>query len=58
MVGNIVSYKRARLSPSFVEMLTLGSMNWDFIQNCPNLKDICDNEGSEEEIEDVFGFVE
>lgn len=31
VVGNIVSNRRARLSPEFVEDLALGALNWDFL---------------------------
>ena len=37
VAGNIVTCKRSRLAPDFVEKLTLGSMNWDFLADMEDL---------------------
>lgn len=55
VAGNIVSYKRARLDPQFVEQLTLGSMNWDFLENYPGLQEDVDAQVKDvEEVDQVF----
>ena len=52
VAGNIVSYKRTRLAADFVERLTLGSMNWEFVQDF-NLEAVTDVEVPEE-VDSVF----
>ena len=55
VAGNIVTYKRSRLTPEFVEILTIGSMNWKFLEGVQDLEELTHKEaqGHEEE-ERVF----
>jgi hypothetical protein len=55
VAGNIVSSKRARLNPHFVEQLAVSSMNWDFLENQSDLQEVVNSQVRvEEEVDQVF----
>ena len=47
VAGNIVTYKRSRLSAEFVEDLTMCSMNWKFLEDITNLQELVQKEVGE-----------
>jgi propanediol dehydratase large subunit len=55
VAGNVVTYKRSRLAPDFVEQLTIGSMNWKFLEELEDLESLTHEEsGDAVEEERVF----